>query len=334
MTIIFTEGFDKSTTLLDTWSAGTSVISNVGRTGTGGLTQTGTATTKQVAAANEHATFIWGVAINRGSSTGTFEMRFLSDSLATQHVTVQVTSTGEIKVFRGSTAGTQLGSTVSAGTVPAGTWVYLEAKVTLSDTVGVVTVRVNGAQVFTISSADTKNGGTKTVLDGIGMAIANVNALVDDIVLMNGAGSTNNDFIGDIKIETLYPTGAGNTTGLTPSTGSNWSNVDETPRNTSDYNGSATDNLYDTYQMGNLATLTGTVYAINIFAYTAKSDAGAAGGAIMLRSGGTDYEKTDVALGTGFAYQNEIIETDPATSVQWTITNVNAMEAGFKKKAS
>ena len=334
MSVIFSDGWNDHTTNTQKWTTGAGVISgSSARTGSGGY-QLSSSTTKQVDhVADEHATFIWGMAARRGVN-GTIEMRFLSDSLATTHVTVQITTSGEIKVFRGTIGGTQLGSTTDANLVPASVFTYIEAKVTLSDTVGVVTVRVNGVEEFTISSADTKNAGTKTVLDGIGMATVAFSADIDDLVLMNGAGSTNNDFIGDVAIETIYPTSAGTTTGLTPSAGSNWQNVDDVPPNTTDYNSSATDELYDTYNLGSLVRTVGTIYAINIYAYAAKSDSGTKGGAIMLRSGGTDYEKTDVALATSFDYQNDIIEVDPATSVAWTIANVNALEAGFKVKAS
>ena len=336
MTIILTDGFDHYNTSSQKWTGGSMSISNVGRTGTGGAILNGNVPTKQVQPAQEHATFIWGKAVKRGSG-GTTEFRFLSDSLATQHITVQATTTGEIKVFRGTTGGTQLGSTTAAGIVPAATYTYVEIKAVLSDTVGAVTVRINGAQVFTVTGADTKNGGTKTVFDGISMANSIADTNIDDLVLMNGAGSANNDFIGDVKIETIYPTGNGTTSGLTGSDGNSTDNyllVDETPPNTSDYNGSATDDLYDTYAMGNLATVAGTVYGAVAYAYAAKSDAGTKGGAIMVRSGGTDYEKTDNALGTSYVYYNEIMEQNPNTSTAWTISTINSVELGYKVKAS
>lgn len=342
MSIIFTDGFDYYTTLTQKWTAQSGVTPSISataaRTGGQGLLFSGGGSPivqKQVVASQEHATFIVGYALMRASANA-INTIFYSDSLATTHVTVQITTNGEIKVFRGTTGGTQLGSTTSVGTVPAGSFCYIEVKVTLHDSTGVVTVRVNGAQVFTITGADTKNGGTKTVLDGFGLGGSAGNNFFDDLVVMNGAGSTNNDFIGDVKIETRMPSGAGNTTQLTPSSAvANWTTVDETPANTTDYNGSATNDQYDTYAMQDLATAAGVVFAVVAYAYAAKSDAGAKGGAIVIRSGGTDYEKTDNALGTGFAYlPPEIMETDPATSAAWTIAGVNAMEPGFKVKAS
>lgn len=338
MSLIFCDGFDHYNTPTQKWniSTGNTIGAGQARNGTGGLSQGGNQSQKTVLGSQEHATFILGCAVKRGSPTGTFEMRFQSDTGATTHVTVQITSVGEIKVFRGTVAGTQLGSTVSAN-IAADVWYYIEAKVVLNDTTGSVVVKLNGVQVFSATSQDTKNAGTKTVFDSIGLAIANVVAAVDDVYLLNGAGATNNDFLGDIKIETLYPNGNGNSSALTGSDGNSVDNyllVDETPPNTSDYNGSATDNLTDTYTMGNLTTSAGTIYGAVFYAYAAKNDAGTKGGAIIVRSAGTDYEQTDNALATSYTYYKDILETDPATAAAWTITNINAVEAGWKTKAS
>jgi len=335
--LIFTDGFDMTTTATHKWTsvAGTYASASAARTGSAGLIAVGN-NSKQVAAADEHATFILGFACQRALSGSVAEWRFLSDSLATTHITVQLDSSGQLKVFRGTTAGTQLGSTVSAGTIPVGTWVYVEIKVVLNDSTGSVVIKVNGAQVFSITGADTKNAGTKTVLDGFLLNGAGSNMLIDDLYLCNGAGATNNDFLGDVKVETLFPNGNGTTSQLTGSDGNSTDNyllVDETAPNTSDYNGSATNDQYDTYAMSNLVTASGTVVGLIAYAYAAKSDAGAKGGAIMVRSGGTDYEKTDNALGTGYQYYREILESDPAGG-SWSISSVNSLEAGWKVKAS
>jgi len=336
--LIFTEGFDHTTTGTHKWTAiaGTYASATAVRTGTNGMIATGV-NSKQVGASEEHATFILGFAAQRAVSGSTAEWRFLSDSLATTHITVALDSSGQLKVFRGTTAGTQLGSTTTANTIPVATWVYVEIKVVLHDSTGSVVIHVNGAQVFSVTGADTKNAGTKTVLDSFVLFGGGSNMFVDDLYLCNGAGSTNNDFLGDIKIETLFPNGNGTTSQLTGSDGNSTDNyllVDETTPNTSDYNGSATNDQYDTYAMSNLVTASGTVYGVVIYAYAAKSDAGAAGGAIMLRSGGTDYELTDNALGTGYQYYREVKELDPNTSAAWTISATNSVEVGFKKKAS
>lgn len=337
MTICLADGGDHYTVMSQKWGlvgSGSSINASALRTGAAGFIISGSPSGKQVQATQEHATFILQTAARR-NALGTLEWHFRSDGLATIHVTVQATATGEIKVFRGTIGGTQLGATVSAGTIPGATYLSVEIKVTLSDSVGAVAVRVNGAQVVAITGADTKNGGTKTVLDGFSLSAQGGVSEFDDIILLNGAGANNNDFIGDVKIETLFPAGAGSTTGLTPSSAvANYTTVDDAAPNTTDYNSSVTDDTYDTYAFSNLATVVGTIFGVVVHAYAAKSDAGVKGGAIVVRSGDVDYERTDNALGTGYQYYREIIEIDPATSAAWTVAAVNSLEAGFKVKAS
>lgn len=337
MTVIFSDGFDHYTTLTLKWTSGTSAIGAASaRSGSSGLAQSSAESLKQVQPSQEHATFTLGLVARRTAATGTLEMRFYSDSGVTRHITVQATANGEIKAFRGAVStGTQLGATTASNLVPLSVFVYVEAKVVLSDTVGTVTVWVNDAQVFSYTG-DTKNAGTKTVLDAIGLASNGTFLIcdIDDLYLTNGAGSVNNDRLGDIKIETLFPSGAGSTTGLTPSSSvANYTTVDDVAPNTTDYNSSVTDGAYDTYALSDLVTVAGTIFGVVVHAYAAKSDAGVKGGAIVVRSGGADYEKTDNPLGTGYQYYREIIEVDPATSSAWTVAAVNSLEAGFKVKA-
>lgn len=333
MTLIFTHKADSYTTVAQRWSTpGSMSLSTSNGRLSGGKTTVNNATYNIVAAANEHATFILGAGINISGGAGTgIRFQFRSDSGATIHTYVDIINGTGILAYRGD--GTLLGSIATA--IPLNTWFYIEVKVLLNDSTGTVTVRKDAATVLSLTSKDTKNGGTKTVFDSFGFTHFNNVNDIDDVYACNGAGSSpNNDFLGDIHIEVKYPSGAGTTTQLTASTGANYTTVDENPPNTTDYNGSATNDQYDTYAMADLTTASGTVFGVNILEFVAKSDAGAKGGAIVVRSGGTDYEQTDEALATGYAYINKVLETDPATSAAWTISNVNAMEVGFKAKAS
>ena len=330
MSLIFTDGFDYLDTLALKWNA-TPGSRDTGNSRTGAAScSVGLPGTKQVAAADEHATFTLGMAVYVAAGRG-MEMALLSDSLATTHVTLRAVAGSNITVYRGTSGGTLLGTASYA--LLASTWTYIELKVVLHDSTGSVNVQVNGASVLSLTNIDTKNGGTKAVFDGFSVTYVGNTINIDDLYLTNGAGSANTGFLGDIKIETILPSGAGNSTQLTASAGSNYQCVDDVPQNTSDYNGSASPGQFDTYAMGNLSTAAGTVYGINVFGYCAKSDAGAKSGALVVRSGGTDYEQATFALGTSYAYANKVLETDPATSAAWTISNVNALEAGFKVKS-
>ena len=97
----------------------------------------------------------------------------------------------------------------------------------------------------------------------------------DDLYVCDSAGSTNNGFLGDCRIDTIYPSGAGNYTQFTPSTGSNYTCVDETAPNTTDYVDGATVGDRDSYALGNLSALSSqTVYGVQVNAAILKDDAG------------------------------------------------------------
>jgi hypothetical protein len=116
-------------------------------------------------------------------------LSYRSDAGATSHDTVQVDSTGQMRIARSSPSQT-LGLPSAANTILVNTWYYLEATIKLSDTAGYGQVRVNGTPVITtLTTEDTKSGGTKTVLDQIaffGMPSSGT-YLVDDIYVRNDA---------------------------------------------------------------------------------------------------------------------------------------------------
>ncbi len=297
--------------------------------------------TRTVPAAGEHATFICGAAVYRVLATGTVQtlMRFMSDAAVTSHVTLGVTVGGAIEARRGGVGGTLLG-TSAAGVLPTGAWHYLEAKVLLSDTVGTVTVRVDGVAVLTLTGLDTKNAGTKTVLDSVTLSVAGASGTSsdqhywDDVYIANGAGSVNNDFLGDLRVRALLPSGNGNSSQLVGSDSNSTDNyllVDEATPSTADYVGSATLNEKDTYAFGDLPDASGTVLGVQINAYATKTDAAARNLALVTRSAGTDYDGSDVALALSTnAYVSQVRETDPATAVAWTRAGVDAAEFGVK----
>ena len=65
-----------------------------------------------------------------------------------------------------------------------------------------------------------------------------------------------------------------------------------------------------------------------------KTDAGAREAAIIHKSGSTETEESSVALGTSYVnYQSSIRETNPDTGNAWTISDVNALQAGIEVKS-
>lgn len=337
MSILFIDGFEgqESTLLYDVASIA-SYQNTVTRFG-GGYAIFMTNQTSELKKRFTAATDIYcGFAFRNTVSTGYLIFNTFGDAGATAHIGISVKADGAIEIRRGAVgatpaaAGTLL-ATSAAGVITLNTWNHFEVHVKVDDTVGVVEVRVNGSTSNIVAfSGDTKNAGTATTVDAVAWYNgANGNTTyVDDVYICNGLGSFNNTFIGDCRVATLVPTGAGASTALTPSTGANWQNVDEAPASVTDYNGSPTPGARDSYAITDLPGGTSAVKAVRESVAWHKSDAGAASMKPVLRVAGTNYYGATTLLSSGMTMLHEHYDTSPATAAAWTVAEVNAAEIG------
>ena len=235
---------------------------------------------------------------------------------------------GRLQVYRTGTP-TLLGSSAN-NTLYQNVWYYIELKTTISDAAGVAIVRVNGTEVLNLSAVDTKNTANATA-DTVRFGAGGGVALDLDDIYINNDGA----FYGDMKVECLRPDGAGTTTQWTPSAGSNYQNVDDVGDHDVDatYNYTSSAGNIDLYTLSNLSVATGTIKGVQVCTTARKDDANARNIRRVLRSGGTNYEGTDIPLASTYVQYTEILETDPATAAAWTIANVNALEAGVKMQS-
>lgn len=280
-------------------------------------------------ASEEHATFIVGLAY-RANTLASHSFLFLrADSGATTHITLSTNSAGKLTV-------SGLGSTDN-GVIKPNRWHYIEVYVVLSDTVGEVKLRVDGKTPSgwsDLTNVDTKSGGTATVFDSVELRCDNSGAsYIDDVYICNGAGSVNNDLLGDIRVETLYPDGNGNYSQLTGSDGNsvdNYQQVDEAVPSSSDYNGSPTDGNKDTYAFEDLAASVDSVFGVMVSMWAAKSDTGAKSCRAVARRNAVDATGGDKTLQTTYAPHDQVWDQDPTDSTSWTPAKVNDMEFGFE----
>lgn len=286
-------------------------------------------------------TMIVGFGINVAQNdTGNIQIvQFYEGNLVTRHlglwISVDNGATVDILIVNGA-----LGVIATlAGAIPLSTWTYIELKTKIHDTTGTWEVWKNGVSIGSASGVDTRNGGTAGVIGSIliGNDIGNSNnyqVSYDDLVVIDTSGSApNNDRIGDVRVAALFPTGAGNYTQWTPSAGSNFQNVDDaSPNDDTDYNSEATAGDKDTFAMGNLPTTASAVYAIAESVRYRKDDAGSSTIRQLLRISSTDYEGGDISVADGYLYTRAIRETNPNTSAAWTQSDVDGLEAGYKRE--
>jgi len=251
-----------------------------------------------------------------------------ADSGATIHLTIGYSNAALI-LYRGSVGGTVLG-TYSAVFSP-GTWYHLEVSATVADAGGTCTVKLNGATVITYTG-DTKNAGTSTNIDTLALGSnGGFTAYFDDVYVANSTGSAPyNTFLGDVRVYALSPSGAGTSTQFTPSSGANYTTVDELPYSATDYVSGTTIGLRDLYTMSDLPATANSVLAVQHNVVAKKADAYPISMRPVIRSGASNYFGNTVSLGASDSVLQDLRTEDPATTTAWTISGVNALEAGME----
>ena len=158
---------------------------------------------------------------------------------------------------------------------------------------------------------------------------------VDDLYVCNGAGTSNNDFLGDVAVYNLLPNGNGfysQFVGSDADSTDNYLLVDEAGNPvTTDYAGSPTDGNKDTYTFQDLPVSSGTVLGTQVGMYAAKSDTLAKSIRSVARLSGVDATGTDHTLQTSYDIHDDIYETKPGGGA-WTIADVNNTEFGAEAR--
>lgn len=219
-------------------------------------------------------------------------------------------------------------------------WHYLEAKVTVSNSVGSVEVRINGKTVVNLSGIDTQNGGSAEISmvrfrhsDGAGNG-KSLQFLIDDIYVCNDVGTVNNDFLGLTSVETLVPNAAGDSAQFTPSAGNNHDNVDDDEGDDGDttYNQSTTSGHKDLFGCQDLTNITGTIHGVQVEAIARVTSATPQPIITKVKSSTTEGSGTTRGIASTPEYVGvrDIFEQDPDASAAWTTTTVNAMQIGYE----
>jgi len=282
---------------------------------------------------DSQATWIVGLAFNTGATPVTSARAFLQflDN-TTVHVDLRLRTDLRLEVTRNGTA---LG--VGSAVLSQNTYYYLELKTTISDTVGVAHLKVNGVDDVNLTSQDTRNGASASanvIMLGQSAGGSGMFWRGDDLYICDGTGSApTNNFLGDCRVESLLPNGNGNTSNFDGSDGNSTDNyllVDEaTPDDDTTYVQSPDVGDKDTYAYGNLVTTAGTVYGVQILPHMRKTEAGFRTVVGVARLAGTEVDGSALSLADSYLYYRDIRETKPGGG-GWTVSDVNSAEFGIK----
>lgn len=333
MALKFMDGFEHYTTTALAAGKWTSVSAGgqlTGRNGYGwGLASNGAIT--WIKTLDAQSTFIVGFAIKLSSLTANYALCELRDT-GTQQVGIYLNADGTVTAKRGGSGGTALGSSTFA--FSTGNWYYLEFKGFINSSTGTVDVRINGStSIISLTGKNTQNTANSTanaVYITLGSSTT-VGGVIDDLYICDTTGSINKDFLGDVKVETLYPTSDGYSLQWATSTGStHYALVDEVPPNTTDYVLTSGIGYIDSYGMSDLVSTSGSVFGVQYNMFARKDDAGSRVISPIYYTSSTPYSGSTYSIGDTFQYYLEIKEQNPNTASFWTISEINSLESGVK----
>jgi len=342
MALLFLDGFDHYATadVTKKWTSqsNTTIDASNGRRSGGALAgNIGASSNVIKTLSSASASFVVGAAIKLGAAVTLAIDLFRLFDAGTLQCGVKINPDLTLSVHRNNTV---LTSGTSVTSLSVGTWAYIEFKVTIADSIGAGSckVRINGVDVITVAtSQDTKNSSNASanqVSIGGGSGGGAAGTLIDDFYICDQSGGSNNDFLGDCRIDTLFPNADGSNSDFTPSTGStHYTLVDEATPNTSDYVESSTVSHKDTWAFQNLSAITGTIYGVQVCSAALKDDAGARSIANTVKSSATNADGATQALSTSQVYYMDVWATDPNTAAAWTESAVNSAEFGVKVAA-
>lgn len=268
----------------------------------------------------------------------------LKSSTSVRQITLGINESSQvIEVYRGANNGTLLGS----GSTPlaADEMNLIELRVVISDTVGVVQVKLNGVLEIDLSNQDTNNAGGGDIKsfdmgvtwNGSASSGASIDAFFDDIIVNDTTGTVANSWPNGAGIEKLDPNADGDYTAWTSTGGTvDYTEVDDVatysvlPDDDTTTILSSTTNQRTAVNLDN-TTQSGTVEAAMLVTYAKNSAAGADQMAQSVRLNAVDYDQTAFIPATSYGWHTDILTLNPATAARWTTGELNGAQLGWKR---
>jgi len=241
---------------------------------------------------------------------------------------VVVNTTGALSVWRGGpTSGTLLGST--AGPVlTANAWQHVEIKAVLDSTTGEIEIRVEGANVLSLTGQNTSESDLPCaqVAFNVTISTSTPEYYLKDVVIWNTAGAYNTDFLGSVAVYTLRPD-SDVALNWTPSTGSTgWQILDNSPPNDAQYITAGNSPIPSAYRatLTNLPPDVTSVKGLMSVVRARKSDGGDGQLQVGIESGSAVDLGADRPITTAFTYWADVSEENPDTIAPWTPATANS----------
>lgn len=218
-------------------------------------------------------------------------------------------------------------------------WYYFEMKIDWSGSSGAMTVtcRVNEQEMIVWGPQE----GGKDLLAGdphfASCAFA-LNANVNDVVISDDyadSADSTIDFLGDVRVDCIWPRAAGSNSGWTPLSGTNYQMVDEhaNDRDTTTIS-AASGGEVDTYLYDSVASLgLGQIYGLQLNMLAKKDDATAVeiSAAIIPNGGALTIDSEAHSVNGSYIDYRKIWERLPGATALPTAAEIDNSEFGVKR---
>lgn len=341
MAIRFMEGFDgvlTATQLAKKWGhqIGVPTLQASGRNGGGNILLIFASVMEHAGMVIENDTFIVGAAINpiapRTANANLFDIS--ANTSAVQLRCRLNFSDSKIEFLRSGI--TSVGFTDEA--LLSGTYTYVEVKIFCHNSIGTIECRFDGVTVFTFGPGDTQGTINSSVTSLQVQGDSGTGVRCDDLYVADTSGTKNNDFLGDVRVDTLLATSDSVAEFDTANPSANhFENVDEATGVDEDtsYNETPTNGDRDIFGFSNLPVhpVAAEVLAVQPWSYHKKQQS--SGDQLvrhLVQPISTIYDQGDqgATAEDWRIMQNAILENNPETGVGWLESEVDAALFGME----
>lgn len=331
MTVEYVEGFEAAYTTASMQARGYTVAGATFATAVTGRNALGSALNANTGGGGWEITIplpggnkasrVIGIALRQNNYDGNWSLLDLMNG--SQDVTnFDRDGSGNLRVRRG---GTVLGTTPSPvwSSTALGIWHFVEWVTTINSTTGRHELWVDGTKLIDFTG-NTQNGSSAFAsalrLSGYG----GNQMYFDDLYI----GDTR---LGDRRVVTNVIT-ADSAVAWTPSSGANYSTVDELPASATDYNAATAAGLRDQFVLADMPATPVSIDAVQVSVCALRMDSGPRTIRAGLVSGAATGLGTAATPPLTPTSQNmaAIFQVDPNTSAAWTLAGVNAIEPFYE----
>lgn len=341
MSLLFMEGFDGTNKgefpIFDVDTLSYTRATSYGRRGTNGIYASSyTSSTAYVEKlVGDKSNLIVGMAINpryTGHSTTLIYNKLLAfmDGLVEQAVVCWANSALTVLLRAPGAAGVPgaILATASAD-LTLQVWNYLEVKIGIHPTAGTFQVKVNGVEILNASglNTDPNNSGKIT---SFRLWPTNARPYFDDFYVLDTLGTSMNDFLGDVIIETLLPSADGTKNDWIKSVGtSGYVLIDENNPTSTDHIVSGTLGAEQTFRV-NIIPDGRNILAVQQTTF-AHSPEGVPQNFQAIHLIGATKTLGDVAVAESTKKRyDQMWISNPVTGVAWTDSELATTEFGFR----